>query len=234
MSKDTKQNSIHIIIIVAIAMSAGGFFAGMKYQQSKQPTLGRQGTNGARRTGFRPTSGQIVSSDTTSITVKLTDGSTKIVLLTDKTQINKASSGSKTDLTNGTQVAVFGTDNSDGSVTAQTVQINPQDFRMGDGKSPNQNPKSADATEIVVSGSNYKFDPTTIKVKKGQKTRIVFKDTQGMHDFVVDELNIRTTVIQTDQEDFVEFTPDNTGSFEFYCSVMTHRAMGMKGTIVVE
>jgi len=60
-----------------------------------------------------------------TITVKLEDGSSKIILLSEKTSINKASEGSITDLTAGEKVAVFGTTNADGSVTAQNIQINP-------------------------------------------------------------------------------------------------------------
>ena len=132
-----------LTVVVAIIFAAGGFFGGIKYQQSKPPTFsGRGGNgmflntqggvarigNGANRgntNGFRPVAGEIIGSDDKSITVKLQDGSTKIVIVPDSIAINKATSGSKSDLTNGTQVAVFGTDNSDGSVTAQNIQINP-------------------------------------------------------------------------------------------------------------
>lgn len=91
-----------------------------------------------------------------------------------------------------------------------------------------------DAKEIIVEGSNYKFSPNKITVKKGEKTRIVLKNLEGTHDFKVDELNIAIRVIQTGEEDFVEFTADKIGQYEFYCSVDGHRQMGMKGTLVVE
>jgi len=61
-----------------------------------------------------------------SITIKLSDGSSKIVLYTDKTTYEKSIDGSRTDLQNGQQVMVLGTQNSDGSITAQSVQINPR------------------------------------------------------------------------------------------------------------
>lgn len=129
---------IAIVLVVAIAAAAGGFFAGTKYQQSKRGqfiTLGNNqgkfgnmmavpGGNGARG-GFRPVTGEIIKSDNTSITVSLADGSSKIILLSTSTQINKAEVGSKADLVIGTQIAVFGSENADGSVTAQNVQINP-------------------------------------------------------------------------------------------------------------
>lgn len=129
-----KNNNILIIFLVAILVGAGAFFAGMKYQQSKQPAFTRQfgGGQGIRngqgqgtRQGFRPVNGEIISSDEKSITVKLQDGSSKIVLLSDKTEINKAASGTKDDLKVGEKVAVFGNENSDGSVTAQNIQLNP-------------------------------------------------------------------------------------------------------------
>jgi hypothetical protein len=34
--------------------------------------------------------------------------------------------------------------------------------------------------------------------------------------------------------DVVEFTADKAGTFEYYCSVGNHRAMGMKGTLTVK
>jgi hypothetical protein len=70
--------------------------------------------------------GEIIAADEKSITVKLQDGSSKIVLLSDKTEINKTASTTKEDLKVGEKVAAFGTENSDGSVTAQSVQLNPR------------------------------------------------------------------------------------------------------------
>lgn len=75
--------------------------------------------------GFRPVSGEIISSDSKSITVKLQDGSSKIVLLTDKTTVSKSAEANVADLKTGEKVAAFGQENSDGSVTAQSIQLNP-------------------------------------------------------------------------------------------------------------
>lgn len=131
-----KNNSIAIIIVVAIIVGAGGFFAGMKYQQSQRPSFGGQfagnftgrGQNGGQPRGGANASrvmGDIISSGNNTVTVKLADGSSKIILLSSSTQINKAVSASTTDLTTGTTISVFGTTNSDGSVTASDIQINP-------------------------------------------------------------------------------------------------------------
>lgn len=75
--------------------------------------------------GFRPVAGEILKQDEKSITVKLNNGGSKIVLVTDKTEINKASQATKTDLKIEEKVSLFGTENTDGSVTAQNIQLNP-------------------------------------------------------------------------------------------------------------
>lgn len=88
--------------------------------------------------------------------------------------------------------------------------------------------------KIVVEGSSsFRFAPTKITVKKGEPVTIVFKNTGGFHDFVIDEFKVATKQIQAGQSEEVTFTPDKAGSFEFYCSVGNHRAMGMVGTLTV-
>lgn len=138
------KNQAIITVLFLIIVGGGAFFAGMKYQQSKRPSFTRQfgnvqGMRGGQgnRQGFRPVNGEIIGSDDKSITVKLQDGSSKIVLLSDKTEINKAATAAKEDLKTGEQVAVFGTENSDGSVTAQNIQLNPQ-FRENPTPTPAQ------------------------------------------------------------------------------------------------
>lgn len=88
--------------------------------------------------------------------------------------------------------------------------------------------------EFTITGSPFKFDLKTITVKKGQKVRIVFKNAQGTHDFVLDEFGVKTPVIKAGDEATVEFVAEKAGNFEYYCSVGNHRTMGMKGTLVVE
>lgn len=131
-------------VITAVVVGTLAFYGGMQYQKSQGGdfrgadgpgnfmTAGGQrgggpGGQGGQRMmgqGFRPVTGEIISSDENSITVKLEDGSSKIVLVSDTTTINKTDPGSKTDLSVGTKVGVFGSDNN-GTVTAQNIQINP-------------------------------------------------------------------------------------------------------------
>ena len=126
------NKNIIIMIVVVLVVSAGAFYGGMKYQDSKRTNTNRQFTNGqgrpggsGNRGGFRPVNGEIISSDDKSITVKLADGSSKMVLLSEKTEINKANTATIAELKTGEKVAVFGAENSDGSITAQNIQLNP-------------------------------------------------------------------------------------------------------------
>lgn len=109
----------------------------MQYQKGQRTTAfgqlgngqfglrGVSGAVGARGRGGNGAAGTILSVDTNSITVKLADGSSKIVLLTASTSINKATTAAVSDLTVGERVAAFGATNTDGSITATNVQLNP-------------------------------------------------------------------------------------------------------------
>jgi hypothetical protein len=150
--KDSK--TMLLMAAVAILMGGAGFFGGTLYQKNITPRYGENGRIGAnmmgrgaggfngtntgglggQRTGgmgFRPVVGNIISQDGKSITIQLTDGSSKIVLLSDTTVINKAEKVDASALVAGEVVRVFGTTNSDGSVTAQDIQLNPEQAQRG-------------------------------------------------------------------------------------------------------
>lgn len=92
----------------------------------------------------------------------------------------------------------------------------------------------ANAVVIKVSAKNFSYNPTEIRVKKGDTVKIVLDVEAGMHDWVVDEFSARTDVISTGQTAEVTFVANQAGEFEYYCSVGNHRQMGMVGTLVVE
>ena len=146
------KKAIPIFIAIVIIVGAGAFWGGMKYFQSKSPTpqsfqnmtqeqrqqlfASGQGAarlgNGARSEGGF-SSGQIIAKDDKSITIKMPDGSSKIVFYSESTKIQKTADGTIADIQIGQEVSSNGTANSDGSVTAQTIQIRPA------ASAPNQN-----------------------------------------------------------------------------------------------
>lgn len=87
---------------------------------------------------------------------------------------------------------------------------------------------------FTVTGSNFAFIPSTIMVKKGDTVKITFKNTSGFHDLRVDGYNVGTKQMQAGNEETFSFVADKAGSFEYYCSVGTHRQMGMKGILTVK
>lgn len=127
-----KNNVIYTIVIVVL-VAAGAFYGGMTYQKSQSSNFsgrqfgqGNQNAQGARRlNGGRPVVGEILSQDANSITVKLQDGGSKIILLSKSTTVSKTDTASISDLKTGVRIAAFGTDNADGSLTAQNIQLNP-------------------------------------------------------------------------------------------------------------
>ena len=132
----------YLIAVIAVIVGGAGFFAGTKYQQIKpnefsgnlpenfeqmRGQMGQHRTNGS--SGLTTVRGEIISMDNSSVTVKLDDDSSKIVILADSTEINKTEKGSTVDLTEGIRVMIMGETNPDGSVTASNIQIGIEMFR---------------------------------------------------------------------------------------------------------
>jgi hypothetical protein len=132
-----KENNSRIILgIVGIIVLVGVFYVGVSYGKSQIPVrdqgaqafgsgnfAGGAGTRGTRTGEF--TTGEIISKDATSMTVKLLAGGSKIIFLNSSAKITKSVDGSLADLAIGTQVSVSGTLNPDGSINGQSVQIRP-------------------------------------------------------------------------------------------------------------
>jgi hypothetical protein len=130
------KKSLIITLVVAVIALGVGFFGGTTYAHMGRQTFAagqfgsmRSGMNqgfGTGRTGGAmggAVTGQVLSIDAGSFTVKLPDGGSKLVLIGSSTAFMKSSEGSLADLSAGAQVFVTGPVNTDGSVTAQSVRI---------------------------------------------------------------------------------------------------------------
>ena len=136
-------------------IGGGAFFAGMQYGQSRVPAFGpgmtqnltaeqrqqmfqgRTGGDSRFRMGTGAdgsvASGEILSKDADSITVTLRDPrgvegeeiGSRIILYSDATRIMKLSEGAAEDVEAGKNVAITGTANAGGSITAESIQVRP-------------------------------------------------------------------------------------------------------------
>jgi hypothetical protein len=136
-----KKSLIIIAIVALLVVGGGSFYGGTLYGKSQntgQPFapgnfqktgVGRQVGAG---NGTAIISGDIISKDNNSITLELpNDKGSKIIFYSSTTQINKMATSTVDDLTNGTSVSITGTTNSDGSITAKSIQIRPVGQNLG-------------------------------------------------------------------------------------------------------
>ncbi len=136
MEKNNMNKQIAIFIVSIIIVGGGSFFGGMQFQKSQKTSNssfgnfqrqgGGIGTGMTRRNnggGF--SNGTILSMDDKSITLKLRNGGSQIIFFGDSTSILKSDTGAKSDLAVDQNITVTGKTNSDGSVTANSIQIMP-------------------------------------------------------------------------------------------------------------
>lgn len=107
---------------------------------------------------------------------------------------------------------------------------NNQDTPTNGGQTSNE----TSAKSFTVTATNFSFDIKEIKVSKGDAITITLNNTEGFHDWNIDEFNARTQKLNQGASETITFIADKTGTFEYYCSIGSHRAMGMKGSLVVE
>jgi len=165
MSANTKL--ITIAVAVSIVFGGAGFYGGTVYEKSAATTQrqdrfaqtpggnfsgrsgGANGTaqnrQGTMRNGGGFIAGEVTSKDDKSITVQDRNGSSKIILYSDSTTVGKSVDGTANDVTTGENVMVTGTTNSDGSVTAENIQIRPN--------APQSNANGAGAPAPATSGN---------------------------------------------------------------------------------
>jgi len=124
-----KKNILVIILAAVIIVVAGGsFYGGMLYKGSQTPArrTGIGSANSARfAAGASFSSGSVASIDSQSITLKLPTGGSRIIFYSATTEVGKFVSGTVSDLQVGDNVMVNGKTNTDGSITAQSIQIRP-------------------------------------------------------------------------------------------------------------
>lgn len=108
--------------------------------------------------------------------------------------------------------------------SVSSVNVDASAYIMSDG---------IEDSVIEVKGFNYAYDVSTITVNEGDTVTINFESSDGFHDWVVDEFSAATEKVRPGTPTPVTFVADKAGTFEYYCSVGSHRAEGMVGNLIV-
>lgn len=97
-------------------------------------------------------------------------------------------------------------------------------------------PQELESVERVftLDSFSYGYSENELRVNEGDTVTINLTNSQGFHDWVVDEFGAATAKIQAGDTTSVTFVADKAGTYEYYCSVGNHRAQGMVGTLIVE
>jgi cytochrome c oxidase subunit 2 len=98
--------------------------------------------------------------------------------------------------------------------------------------SPESHP--SDIREFNVNAFRFGYEPSIIKIKKGDKVRINVNSIDVPHGFAIDEYNINL-YLDGLKTQTVEFIADKAGTFPIYCSVVCGSGhSSMRGKLIVE
>ena len=123
-----KIQQIIIVIVALVILGGGTFYGGMVYGKGQNSQrMGGQGTRTGGRfaMGNNFIAGQVTAKDNQSVTIKDRSGSSRIVFYSTSTDVGKFVSGNISDVIVGSNVMVNGKTNTDGSISAQSIQIRP-------------------------------------------------------------------------------------------------------------
>jgi nitrosocyanin len=116
----------------------------------------------------------------------------------------------------------------------QEVKSNPEEAQEVLAKNQTESSSVNGETTINLEAGAFYYSQKEIKVKQGEKVKIVMSAKDMMHDFVIDDLSVKSEIAKAGETVTVEFTADKVGTFEYYCSVGQHKQNGQVGNLIVE
>ncbi len=120
------------------------------------------------------------------------------------------------------------------TVEEQAVSSQPQAPTPTSSSPTPASNQASTVKEFTIDNDRLSFKPATLTVNKGDTVKITFRNTGGTHDLRIDEFSgAATKILSAGQTETITFVADKAGSFEYYCSVGSHRAQGMWGTLTV-
>ena len=88
--------------------------------------------------------------------------------------------------------------------------------------------------EIKISAKRFSYTPSIIEVKYGIPVRLILTSEDVTHGFRLEAFNINNKINPAETA-IVEFTPDKTGEFDFYCNNFCGLGHpGMRGKLIVK
>jgi plastocyanin len=104
------------------------------------------------------------------------------------------------------------------------------------------NPDAPDRVEnsqydYMIDMTNYAYSIEEIQAEPGETINILLNSEEGTHDFVIDELDVDSGIVNAGGQTELTFSiPEDAEagtSYEYYCSVGNHRQLGQVGTLVI-
>ncbi len=79
------------------------------------------------------------------------------------------------------------------------------------------------------------FQPSEIRVREGEPVRLRIIGDDVVHGLMIPDLGITVKAIKPGEETILEFVPEKSGEFPFFCSVLCSPMHGrMNGKLIVE
>lgn len=95
-------------------------------------------------------------------------------------------------------------------------------------------PVKGEVKSFTIIASQYKFEPGTIIIKKGDTVRLTLTSKDVEHSFVLREFNVNVD-LPPGKTQSIEFVADKTGTFTFRCWVYCGDGHSeMAGRLVVQ
>jgi len=115
--------------------------------------------------------------------------------------------------------------------TLTIVEASPVEGEEG---APAESDESGASEEIAVSMVELAFEPAELTIPSGADVTVaITNDGVLPHDFVIDELEIHTDLLDGGGSTTVTINAE-PGTYTYYCSVAGHRESGMEGTLTIE
>ncbi|NQZ84842.1 MAG: cupredoxin domain-containing protein [Nanoarchaeales archaeon] len=88
--------------------------------------------------------------------------------------------------------------------------------------------------EFDIDMSNFAYSKKVITVESGVKVRIKLTNSNGFHNFIIDDLNIKSDVLSIADTEYIEFIAINKGAYVYYSAISDDKVKGMIGTLYIE